>query len=105
MMVANSGGWRNFATTKPIKTPEDVKGMKIRTGFLQKYSRWFKQTRRLTNIIAWPEVYTALSTGVEGTKNGIIDIIPKSIPWKLDYLTLDGHAYMGGAWLNVRYEV
>ncbi|MCZ8498449.1 hypothetical protein O9929_12190 [Vibrio lentus] len=39
MMVANSGGWRNFATTKPIKTPEDVKGMKIRTGFLQKYSR------------------------------------------------------------------
>ncbi|WP_146490338.1 TRAP transporter substrate-binding protein DctP [Vibrio sp. T20] len=101
MMVANSGGWRNFATTKkPIKTPEDVKGMKIRTVPAKVQQDLVKQLDGSPTPIAWPEVYTALSTGVvEGTKNGIVDIIQSRFHESLDYLTLDGHAYMGGAWL------
>ena len=32
MMISNSGGWRNFATNKKqVKTPADLKGLKLRT--------------------------------------------------------------------------
>jgi TRAP-type C4-dicarboxylate transport system substrate-binding protein len=50
--------------------------------------------------IAWPEVYTSLATGVvEGTKNGITDIMGMRFPEAgLKYLTLDGHSYMGAMW-------
>ena len=49
--------------------------------------------------IAWPEVYTSLATGVvEGTKNGITDIVNMKFQDHLKYITLDGHAYMGGTW-------
>lgn len=101
MMVANSGGWRNFATTKkPVKSPEDVEGMKIRTVPAKVQQDLVKELDGSPTPIAWPEVYTALSTGVvEGTKNGIVDIIQSRFHESLDYLTLDGHAYMGGAWL------
>ncbi|MGR5175843.1 TRAP transporter substrate-binding protein DctP [Vibrio parahaemolyticus] len=101
MMVANSGGWRNFATTKkPIKTPADVEGMKIRTVPAKVQQDLVKELNGSPTPIAWPEVYTALSTGVaEGTKNGIVDIIQSRFHESLDYLTLDGHAYMGGAWV------
>ncbi|EGA64811.1 TRAP transporter substrate-binding protein DctP [Vibrio brasiliensis] len=101
MMVANSGGWRNFATTKKaIKTPADVEGMKIRTVPAKVQQDLVKQLDGSPTPIAWPEVYTALSTGVvEGTKNGIVDIVQSRFHESLDYLTLDGHAYMGGAWL------
>lgn len=101
MMVANSGGWRNFATTeKPIKTPQDVESMKIRTVPAKVQQDLVKELKGSPTPIAWPEVYTALSTGVvEGTKNGIVDIIQSRFHESLDYLTLDGHAYMGGAWV------
>ncbi|MDH3664598.1 MAG: TRAP transporter substrate-binding protein DctP, partial [Alphaproteobacteria bacterium] len=50
--------------------------------------------------VAWPEVYTSLATGVvEGTKNGITDIMNMKFPEAgLQYITLDGHAYMGALW-------
>jgi len=50
--------------------------------------------------IAWPEVYTSLATGiVEGTKNGITDIVGMKFHEHLNYMTLDGHAYMGAMWM------
>ena len=49
--------------------------------------------------IAWPEVYTSLGTGVvEGTKNGITDIVNMKFQDHLKFISLDGHAYMGALW-------
>jgi TRAP-type C4-dicarboxylate transport system substrate-binding protein len=50
--------------------------------------------------IAWPELFTSLQTGVvEGTANGITDIMNMKFPDAgLKYLTLDGHSYMGAFW-------
>ncbi|MEL7487740.1 MAG: TRAP transporter substrate-binding protein DctP, partial [Pseudomonadota bacterium] len=32
MVISNTGGWRNFATaSRPIKSPDDIKGLKVRT--------------------------------------------------------------------------
>ena len=101
MMVSNSGGWRNFATTKKqIKSPADIKGLKIRTVPAPIQQELVKALGGAPTPIAWPEVYTALSTGVvDGTKNGIVDITMMKFEESLKYLILDGHAYMGGVWI------
>jgi TRAP-type C4-dicarboxylate transport system substrate-binding protein len=101
MVISNTGGWRNFATTtKLIRTPDDVKGMKIRTIPAEIQQELVRQLGGNPTPIAWPEVYTSLSTGVvEGTKNGITDIMNMKFPEAgLKYMTLDGHAYMGALW-------
>ena len=101
MMVSNSGGWRNIATTKKVvHSPTDVKGLKLRTVPAQIQQELVKSLGGAPTPIAWPEVYTALSTGmVDGTKNGIVDIVQMKFHESLKHITLDGHAYMGGAWV------
>ncbi|GLO62693.1 C4-dicarboxylate ABC transporter [Vibrio sp. MACH09] len=101
MMVSNSGGWRNIATTKKqVKSPTDVEGLKLRTVPAKIQQELVKNLGGAPTPIAWPEVYTALSTGVvDGTKNGIVDIVQNRFQESLNYMVLDGHAYMGGAWV------
>ena len=101
MMISNSGGWRNFATTKKaIHKPGDIKGLKLRTVPAPIQQELVKVLEGAPTPIAWPEVYTALSTGmVDGTKNGIVDIVQMKFHESIKYIVLDGHAYMGGAWV------
>jgi tripartite ATP-independent transporter DctP family solute receptor len=101
MMVSNSGGWRNIATTKKqVKAPADLDGLKLRTVPAKIQQELVKELGAAPTPIAWPEVYTALSTGVvDGTKNGIVDIVQNRFQESLNYIILDGHAYMGGAWV------
>ncbi len=101
MVISNTGGWRNFGTSSTlIKTPEDVKGLKIRTIPAEIQQELVRQLGGNPTPVAWPEVYTSLATGVvEGTKNGITDIMNMKFPEAgLKNLTLDGHAYMGALW-------
>ncbi len=100
MVVSNSGGWRNIATTKkPVLSPEDVKGLKLRTIPAEVQQELVNQLGGAPTGITWGEVYTSLATGVvEGTKNGITDIVTMNFQDHLKHLTLDGHAYMGGTW-------
>lgn len=100
MAIGNTGGWRNIATTtKQVKTPEDVAGLKLRTIPAEIQQEMVRQLGGNPTPIAWPEVYTSLGTGVvEGTKNGITDIVNMNFQDHLKYVTLDGHAYMGALW-------
>lgn len=101
MVISNTGGWRNFATTnKQIRSPADLAGVKVRTIPAEIQQELVKQLGGNATAVAWPEVYTSLSTGVvEGTKNGITDIMNMKFPEAgLKYMTLDGHAYMGALW-------
>ena len=100
MMVGNTGGWRNFMTTKTqIREPSDVKGQKIRTIPADIQKEMVKMLGGNPTPISWPEVYTSLATGVvEGTKNGITDIVSMKFHEHLRYATLDGHAYMAAFW-------
>ncbi len=100
MAISNAGGWRNFATVnKLIRTPADVKGQKIRTIKADIQIEMVKLMGGNPTGIAWPEVYMALATGVvEGTKNGITDIVGMKFQEHLKYITLDGHAYVAALW-------
>lgn len=108
MMVGNTGGWRNLVTTKKqIKTPGDVKGLKFRTISAEVQQEMVKALGGTPTPVAWPEVYTSLATGVvDGTKNGITDIVNMKFHEHAKFMTLDGHAYMGALWFmnNDKFE-
>lgn len=100
MGVSNTGGWRNFATvSKPIHHPDDLIGQKIRTTPAEIQQQLVKQLGANPTPISWSELYTALATGVvEGSKNGIQDIIGAKLEEHLKFIVLDGHSYMAAFW-------
>jgi len=101
MTIGNTGGWRNFANTKRrVTSPDDMEGLKIRTVVADLPQELVKALGAAPTPIPWPELFTSFQTGVvEGSKNGITDIMGMKFPDAgLKYVTLDGHAYMGALW-------
>jgi len=101
MTIGNTGGWRNFASTKRrVQGPDDLKGLKIRTVVADLPQELVRAVGASPTPIPWPELFTSFQTGVvEGSKNGITDIMSMKFPEAgLQYVTLDGHAYMGALW-------
>ena len=109
MTIGNTGGWRNFANTKRrVAEPSDMKGLKIRTVVADLPQELVKALGASPTPIPWPELFTSFQTGVvEGSKNGITDIMNMKFPDAgLKFVTLDGHAYMGALWWmnNAKYQ-
>ena len=101
MTIGNTGGWRNFANTKRrVAAPSDMERLKIRTVVADLPQELVKALGASPTPIPWPELFTSFQTGVvEGSKNGITDIMGMKFPDAgLQYVTLDGHAYMGALW-------
>ena len=101
MTIGNTGGWRNFANTRRrVQNPDDMDGLKIRTVVADLPQELVKALGASPTPIPWPELFTSFQTGVvEGSKNGITDIMNMKFPDAgLRYVTLDGHAYMGALW-------
>ena len=101
MTVGNTGGWHNFANTKRrVAPPADMEGLKIRTVVADLPQELVKALGASPTPIPWPELFTSFQTGVvEGSKNGITDVMGMKFPDAgLQYMTLDGHAYMGALW-------
>ncbi len=101
MTIGNTGGWRNFANTqRRVQSPADMEGLKIRTVVADLPQELVKALGASPTPIPWPELFTSFQTGVvDGSKNGITDIMGMKFPDAgLQYVTLDGHAYMGALW-------
>ncbi len=101
MTVGNTGGWRNYANTKRrVTQPADLAGLKLRTVPADLPQVLARGLGASPTPIPWPELFTSLQTGVvEGTANGITDIMNMKFPDAgLKYITLDGHSYMGAFW-------
>ncbi|MEM8629957.1 MAG: TRAP transporter substrate-binding protein DctP [Pseudomonadota bacterium] len=101
MTIGNTGGWRNFANTqRRVQGPDDLAGLKIRTVVADLPQELVRALDASPTPIPWPELFTSFQTGVvEGSKNGITDIMGMKFPDAgLQYITLDGHAYMGALW-------
>lgn len=88
-------GFRNFTNSKrPIKSPADMQGMKIRVMETPLYITMVKALGAAPTPIAWPEVYTSLQQGVvDGQENPVSVILYAKFPEVQKYITLDGHAY------------
>ena len=101
MTVGNTGGWRNIANTKrEIRTPDDLQGLKLRTINSPIQIALTQALGASPTPVPWPELYIALATGtVDGSKNGLTDIVGMGFHEHIKFMTMDGHAYMSALWL------
>jgi len=88
-------GFRNFTNSKkPVRSPADLAGLKIRVMETPLYVTMVKSLGAAPTPIAWPEVYTSLQQGVvDGQENPVGTIIQAKFAEVQKYLTLDGHTY------------
>jgi C4-dicarboxylate-binding protein DctP len=62
-------GFKNFSANKPIRTPSDLKGMKMRIQSSKVLEEEMRSVGALPQVMAFSEVYQALQTGVvDGTE-------------------------------------
>jgi len=88
-------GFRNFTNrVRPIKSPDDMKGLKIRTMENPAHMAMVRALGASPTPIAWGEVYMALQQGVvDGQENPVSVIEVAKFNEVQKYLTLDGHVY------------
>jgi len=88
-------GFRNFTNSvRPIKSPADMKGLKIRVMESPVYVNMVKALGAAPTPIAWTETYTALQQKVvDGQENPVSVIMMVKFYEVQKYLTLDGHSY------------
>lgn len=90
-----NGGFRHFSNNiRPVKSPEDMKGLKIRVMNSPVYVNIVKSLGASPTPIAWAELYTSLQTGVvDGQENAIPTFLFAKLQEVQKYLILDGHVY------------
>ncbi|MCB1057443.1 MAG: TRAP transporter substrate-binding protein [Acidobacteria bacterium] len=86
-------GSRNFYTrSKPILTPDDLKGLKIRVMNSPTAIAMVKAMGAAPTPIAWGELYSALAQGtVDGAENNPPSFTSNKHYEACKYFTLDGH--------------
>jgi TRAP-type transport system periplasmic protein len=97
----DSGGFFHFTNSRhPITSPEDMKGLKIRTMGLDTHKAIVSALGGQPAVIAWTEVYTALQTGVaDGQMNPVPIISFAKFNEVQKYLTLSGHLFAPYVWV------
>ncbi len=97
----DSGGFFQLTNSKrPIHTPADMKGLKIRTMGLDTHKAIITAMGGQPAAISWSEVYTALQTGVaDGQMNPIPIIAFAKFQEVQKYLTLSGHIFAPYVWV------
>jgi tripartite ATP-independent transporter DctP family solute receptor len=88
-------GFRHFSTGKtPVRSPKDLAGLKIRVQETPLYVTEMKALGAQPTPIAFPELYTALQTGVvDGQENPVPTMIFAKLFEVQKHVTLDGHNY------------
>ncbi len=84
--VAGDTAPRGLSANKPIRKPEDFRGLKIRTAASEVVLRVMKKLGALPQQIAFAELYVALKTGVvDAQENGAIVVKNNSLFEVQDY--------------------
>jgi tripartite ATP-independent transporter DctP family solute receptor len=102
----DSGGFFQFTNNKkPITSPADMQGLKVRTMGLDTHKAIVQALGGQPTALAWAEVYTALQTGVaDGQMNPIPIIAFAKLNEVQKYLTLSGHLFAPYVWvMNTKF--
>jgi tripartite ATP-independent transporter DctP family solute receptor len=88
-------GFRNMTNNRhPIRTPADLKGLKMRTMENPIHIEAYRALGILPTPMAFTEVFTALQQGtVDGQENPLSVIMSAKLYQVQKYLTLTGHVY------------
>jgi tripartite ATP-independent transporter DctP family solute receptor len=85
-------GQRHVTANKPIRTPQDMKGMKLRVPPAPLFSMFTKSVGADATPIAFSDVYTALQQGlVDGQENPLPTIMAKKFYEVQSHIALTGH--------------
>ncbi|MCF8210501.1 MAG: TRAP transporter substrate-binding protein [Rhodoferax sp.] len=91
-------GFKSFSSNKPMKTPADFKGMKMRIQSSKVLESQMRSLGSLPQVLAFSEVYQALQTGVvDGTENPISNLYTQKMHEVQKHLTMSEHGYLGYA--------
>lgn len=91
-------GFKSFSANTPIRTPEDLKGKKMRIQSSKVLEEQMRELKALPQVMAFSEVYQALQTGVvDGTENPISNLYTQKMHEVQKYLALTDHGYLGYA--------
>jgi C4-dicarboxylate-binding protein DctP len=91
-------GFKSFSANSPIKSPADLKGKKMRIQSSKVLDEQMRSVGALPQVMAFSEVYQALSTGVvDGTENPISNLYTQKMHEVQKNLTLTNHGYLGYA--------
>ncbi|GAA5165524.1 DctP family TRAP transporter solute-binding subunit [Ornithinimicrobium tianjinense] len=92
VLGAWSAGARQFTANKAIRTPEDLKGLRMRFPNSEQYLMNAAAMGAEATEVAYEELYLALQQGtVDGQENPIVNIQAISLHEVQDYLSMSSH--------------
>lgn len=106
LLAYADNGIRHFTNSKRvIRTPDDLKGLKIRVQPSPVYIEFVKALGASPSAIDWGELPAALAQGTaDGQENSVSTILAASLYQQQKFATLDGHIYgQFGYLLNDRF--
>jgi tripartite ATP-independent transporter DctP family solute receptor len=87
-----SAGMRQFTSNKPIRKPEDLKGLRMRFPNSPQFLMNAKALGASATEVAYEELFLALQQGtVDGQENPIVNIAALSLQEVQDYISLSAH--------------
>jgi len=91
-------GFKSFSANKPLKTPADFRGLKMRIQSSKVLEAQMRSVGSLPQVMAFSEVYQALQTGVvDGTENPHSNLFTQKMHEVQKHITLSDHGYLGYA--------
>ena len=101
LLAYADNGIRHFTNSKhPIKTPDGMKGLKMRVQPAPVFISLMESLGASPSAIDWAELPAALAQGtVDGQENGVTNIMAGSLYQSQKYASLDGHVYSLHAYL------
>jgi len=93
-----SGGFHVYSANKPLRTPQDLKGLKMRIPSSKVLEATLRTMGALPQVLAFSEVYQALQSGVvDGTENILSSYTSQRYFEVQKYITLTRHTHTGYA--------
>lgn len=101
LLALADNGIRHFTNNKrPIKSPEDMKGLKMRVMTGPIWTKLVEPLGASPSPVPWTELPAALQQGVvDGQENGVTNILAASLYQHQKFITLDGHVYSWHAYM------
>lgn len=91
-------GLKVMSANKPLRNPEDFKGLKMRIQSSNVLEAQMRAVSALPQKMAFSEVYQALQTGVvDGTENPPSNLYTQKMHEVQKFVTLSDHGYLGYA--------
>jgi len=89
-------GFKEMSANKPLRMPEDYKGLKFRIQSSKVLEAQFRALGAIPQVMAFSEVYQALQTGVvDGQENTPSNMFTQKFHEVQKYTALTNHGYIG----------